>query len=373
MTCPSVALATQQACVYVVEGFLKEGYWVNTFSSDNQLTPQAWRHLASTHNVMVLTPQLLLNIMSFYKDVDNYSIFDEIDLLIMDECHHVRKEHAYNKIMTAYGATARCKTQVLGFTASPARTPDLEEGAENLNLLLDQMKARCIVLDDTNEEVQKHVPAAKEETAYCDEREEDIQYARTIGEFMYNSCLRYLCPLVGKVRGVMRLTDQSLADMVMGLMSSTFENWSKITTEKLQENEALPQAECADLISSIELLRACNNSLDLVNDAGFESSLKVLAQRILEIGTVVASAATGSPKMMFTQLLAGLYCSGMIQSIAPVLQAYQMNPFPMEYSKFPRFIQLVQFLERFKDQDELHGMVFVKTRDGVYHLAKMLR
>ena len=320
---------------------------------------------------MVLTPQLLLNVMDFYRDVD-YSIFNEIDLLILDECHHVRKEHAYNKIMTAHKNTKNCKTQVLGFTASPTRSPDVEEGEQNLDLLLNQMQARCIVLTETNSEVQQHVPSAKEETAYAEEREEDVYFARYMGRFMYSACYRYINPLVGHVAGVLRLPDQSLADMGLGLMSSTFENWAKLTVEKLLQREEMLWMERTDIVSSVELLRACNNSLDLVNDAGFESSLKVLAQRILEISSVFGKDMDTST-CIYPSLLAGVYSTRMIQSITPVLQAFNMSPYPSGHSRFPRFVKLVQFLERYKEQEELHGMVFVKTRDGVYHLAKMLR
>lgn len=126
--CPTVPLATQQACVYVVEGFLEEGYWVNTFSSDNPLPVEAWEHLAKSHNVMVLTPQLLLNVIDYYRNKPGYSVLTHIDLLvspvftksteigilqILDECHHVRKEHAYNKIVKELRRDENCKTQVL--------------------------------------------------------------------------------------------------------------------------------------------------------------------------------------------------------------------------------------------------------------------
>lgn len=369
--CPSVALATQQACVYVVEGFLKEGHWVNTFSSDNQLTPQAWRHLASTHNVMVLTPQLLLNVMEFYKDVDRYSIFNEIDLLILDECHHVRKEHAYNKIMSVHRATPGCKTQVIGFTASPARCPDVVEGEENLTHLLDQMQAKCVVLTDANLEVQRHVPSAREETVTAEMRQEDVDFGRYLGRFMYTAFLRYFSPMVGKVGGIIKASDQTLTDFGLGVMSSHFENWSKLSSEEISKNKDLTQAERTDILSSIELLRACNTSLDLINDTGFESALKVLSQKILDIGSIFRTS--NEPKLMFPNLLNGVYCTRMIQSIASVLHAFDMSPYPATYSRFPRFIKLVQFLERFKDYPVMHGIVFVKTRDGVYHLAKMLR
>lgn len=372
VVCPSIALSVQQACVFVVEGFLEDRYWVSAFSSNNQLIPQAWRHLACAHNVMVMTPQLLLNVMDFYKDVEGYSIFTEIDLLILDECHHVRKEHAYNKIMTAHREAKGRKPQVLGFTASPTRSPDLEEGEENLKKLLDQMQAVCLVLGEESPEVQHHVPSAKEETAYAEVRIEDDQFARSIGRFVYSACQRYIQPLIGRVNGVFKLSDRSLTDLGMGMLSSSFENWAKLTSEKIKEGRDLSTNGLTDFLSAIELLRACNSALELIQDTGFESALKVLAQRMVEINTKLGAVAD-EPGCIFPGILAGIYSCSMVQSVSPVLHAYSMSPNPTIFSSFPRFIILVKFLERFMDQETLHGMVFVKTRDGVYHIAKMLR
>lgn len=86
VVCPTVPLATQQAAVYVVEGFLQERYWVNVFSAENQLRPELWNHLVQSHNVMVMTPQVLLNVMSHlqkeYPLKHGNSLFNTIEMLV---------------------------------------------------------------------------------------------------------------------------------------------------------------------------------------------------------------------------------------------------------------------------------------------------
>lgn len=55
--------------------------------------------LLKTHDVVILTAQILLNAL-----VKNNLKISDITLLIFDECHHTNKDHAYNKIMQNYMA-----------------------------------------------------------------------------------------------------------------------------------------------------------------------------------------------------------------------------------------------------------------------------
>lgn len=91
VVCPTVPLATQQAAVYVVEGFLQERYWVNTFNSENQLRPELWEYIAQSHNVMVMTPQIFINVMEYFNreqpmDEGNH-VFHTIEMLVSNSNH----------------------------------------------------------------------------------------------------------------------------------------------------------------------------------------------------------------------------------------------------------------------------------------------
>lgn len=75
--------------------------------------------------------------------------------------------------------------------------------------------------------------------------------------------------------------------MRKGINSSFFENWTKTTLENVEKNSPdMPYYQRVDIMTSCELLRCCNNSLDLLKDAGFESSLKYLAKKCTELSQV---------------------------------------------------------------------------------------
>lgn len=76
---------------------------------------------------------------------------------------------------------------------------------------------------------------------------------------------------------------------------------------------------------------------------------------------------------MYPKLLAGLYAVRPIQNATTVLQAFRLSPDSSNFERLPRFVELVKFLESYSEQERFHGIVFVKTRDGVFHLASMLR
>ncbi|GMH38264.1 hypothetical protein BSKO_06148 [Bryopsis sp. KO-2023] len=374
--CPTVPLATQQACVYVVEGFLQERYWVNVFTAENQLKPELWDQLVYTHNVMVMTPQTFLNVMFYYEKRYPVSggnqIFHTIDMLVLDECHHTRKEHPYNKIMHAYRATDGCQTQILGFTASPVKSTQLEECKIDLDNLLKNMRAKCVVIGDENEEVQKYVPSARERTVYTQARPADQAFALSIGRFMWEACKKHFQPLAGTVSGVVAVPETCKPDMCKGVHSSFFENWAKTTGEQLEKNYNLSYFKRRDIMCSCELIRCCNNSLDLLKDGGFESSLKYLAKKCTELSQKL-SGQLNFHEFIYPKILAGLYATRPIQSAKTVLQAFRMSPDASDFKRLPRFVELVKFLDGYSENETFHGIVFVKTREGVYHLASMLR
>ncbi|GMH37540.1 hypothetical protein BSKO_05413 [Bryopsis sp. KO-2023] len=373
--CPTVPLATQQASVFVVEGFLQERFWVNVFSSDNPLKPETWEIMRRTHNVMVMTPQLLLNVMEFVRTnnpiEEGNAIFYGIDLLVLDECHHTRKEHAFNKIMREYKETPGCRMQVLGFTASPAKSKTEEECREELGNLLGSLDATMVVITEDNDEVKAFVPGASELEAWTEPRKEDSVFARALGAYVMKACRNYLLPLVGKVEGVRKLQESCMVDFACGRTSTFFESWVRTCGESVEANKSLKEFEKIDLVASFHLIRCCNTALDLLTDAGFESAMRYLAKKTTELSLTFA----GDPDFqswIYPKLVAGLYCLQPIQQISTVLQAFHVSPEGLS-QRFPRFVELVKFLLEYSKQQQFHGIVFVKTRDGVYHLGSMLR
>ncbi|KAH9103367.1 hypothetical protein LEN26_015300 [Aphanomyces euteiches] len=75
-----------------------------------------WRYELSLHSVYVCTPEILRILL-----VKGYTSFSRINLLVLDECHHVNKRHPYNQIMKMYKPSDLSMPRVFGTTACPTR------------------------------------------------------------------------------------------------------------------------------------------------------------------------------------------------------------------------------------------------------------
>ncbi|KAF0729011.1 hypothetical protein Ae201684P_003479 [Aphanomyces euteiches] len=75
-----------------------------------------WRYKLSLHSVYVCTPEILRILL-----VKGYTSFSRINLLVLDECHHVNKRHPYNQIMKMYKPSDLSMPRVFGTTACPTR------------------------------------------------------------------------------------------------------------------------------------------------------------------------------------------------------------------------------------------------------------
>lgn len=282
---------------------------------------------------MIITPQIMLNILLYYCTVFGAeSVFTKIDMIIIDECHHVRKEHAYNKIMTCYRNISTSRPQVIVFTVSPTRSKGIEEGEENMKFLLQQMEAKCVVLDECNREMADCVPSPKEETVFCEQRPEDINCQVDLGRFIVGVVHRYLIRLVGKINGLFQIPKHALADLSSREMSPFFENWAGSVLDSLDQRTSLDPSKKSDLSSCIRLLRICNDSLGLLNDAGFESTIKMIAEGITKIAE---QQDTRNREGMFPLVLCGLCSCCTIRSIPLVQQAFGMSNAGLAYSLFP--------------------------------------
>ncbi|XP_020906364.1 probable ATP-dependent RNA helicase DDX58, partial [Exaiptasia diaphana] len=117
--------------------------------------------LLKTHDVIVLTAQILLNALQ--KGSVKIS---QITLLVFDECHHTNKDHNYNKIMQNYMALKYQSDpniklpQIVGLTASfGTRRSNTTQNTQNYILqICANMDASCISTVRTNlKELKKNV------------------------------------------------------------------------------------------------------------------------------------------------------------------------------------------------------------------------
>ena len=90
----------------------------------------------------------------------------QISLLVFDECHHTRKNHAYNGIMREYFQIAiDGRPKVFGMTASPIWNP--KNAAESLATLERNLDAKVIAVKEHVDELAGHSPRPEEVSVYA--------------------------------------------------------------------------------------------------------------------------------------------------------------------------------------------------------------
>ncbi|KAI3750881.1 hypothetical protein L2E82_21772 [Cichorium intybus] len=145
---PTVVLVKQQAeNVRKLVDLKVEEYWgekgVDFWNAAD------WKKEQDENQLMVMTPQILLNALSH-----RFLRMDTIKLLIFDECHHAKKKHAYALIMKEfYHPQLRVEgselPRVLGMTASPVEakvsnsSEDYWEQISNLETVLNSKVYTC--------------------------------------------------------------------------------------------------------------------------------------------------------------------------------------------------------------------------------------
>jgi endoribonuclease Dicer len=81
--------------------------------------------------------------------------------MVFDECHHTRKNHAYNGIMREYFQwPSEQRPKIFGMTASPIWNP--KDAAESLATLERNLDAKVIAVREHVEELADHSPRPNE-------------------------------------------------------------------------------------------------------------------------------------------------------------------------------------------------------------------
>lgn len=111
---PTNALANQQSSV--LRANLPAAYTVTTANADT-LKTESFRGDMAQSNVLVGTHGSLLELFTHHKDLFH---FDNVNLLVLDECHHATGESDYVRLMKLYHDRPVAKRpRILGLTASP--------------------------------------------------------------------------------------------------------------------------------------------------------------------------------------------------------------------------------------------------------------
>lgn len=85
----------------------------------------------------------------------------QVSLIVFDECHHTRKNHAYNGIMREYfQESPEKRPKVFGMTASPIWNP--RDAVESLATLERNLDAKVIAVREHVAELADHSPRPRE-------------------------------------------------------------------------------------------------------------------------------------------------------------------------------------------------------------------
>ncbi|PNY04416.1 endoribonuclease dicer 3a-like protein, partial [Trifolium pratense] len=127
---------------------------------------RCWQKEVSDNDVMVMTPQILLDALR-----KAFLSIEMIRLMVLDECHWASGNHPYAKIMTEFYHPANEKPKIFGMTASPvgkrgvSSTLVCEDQISDLENILDCQS--YVVKDRT--EMDAYIPSAKESCRFYDQ------------------------------------------------------------------------------------------------------------------------------------------------------------------------------------------------------------
>ncbi|XP_058069603.1 endoribonuclease Dicer homolog 3a [Magnolia sinica] len=161
---PTVNLINQQFEVIKTHTDFKVAEYYGDKGVDNW-SAQSWEKEISTQEVMVMTPQILLDALR-----NAFLTLDMIRLMIFDECHRASGRHPYTRIMKEFYHRSGRKPSVFGMTASPvvrkgvSSAMDCEDQIAELESILDSKV--CTVEDRA--ELELFVPSAQEINRYYD-------------------------------------------------------------------------------------------------------------------------------------------------------------------------------------------------------------
>ncbi|CAK9137646.1 unnamed protein product [Ilex paraguariensis] len=123
---PTVHLVHQQFEVIKVNTNLHVGEYYGAKGVD-EWNIMSWEKEINEHDVLVMTPQILLDALrkAFLR-------FEIVCFIIIDECHRATGNHPYAKIMKEFYSNSKKKPRIFGMTASPV----IRKGYEFCDLIL---------------------------------------------------------------------------------------------------------------------------------------------------------------------------------------------------------------------------------------------
>ncbi|MEW5299459.1 MAG: hypothetical protein WDW36_002474 [Sanguina aurantia] len=193
---PTVNLTLQHYHQFCKAGFAESGWPVKYCSSDCHMSADDYSGFLHGNSVLIAVHQCFLNLLTCNPPEAAVS---EFDLLILDECHHTKKEHPYSMILSTYNKTLNPRTQLLGFTASPAGHTDKASLEVKMFALKKRLCAELYVIKEGDSEVQEAAPSPDEIDKLVPRRPVDRDMETNLHSFFLLGC-----SIVGEISRVGR-------------------------------------------------------------------------------------------------------------------------------------------------------------------------
>ncbi|XVE97781.1 hypothetical protein REPUB_Repub03eG0048300 [Reevesia pubescens] len=161
---PTVHLVNQQFEYIKVHTNLEVEQYYGAKGVD-EWNADCWEKEIKEHDVLVMTPQILLDALR-----NAFLSLEMMSLMIIDECHRATGNHPYAKIMKEFYHKSNNKPKIFGMTASPV----ISKGVSSSNDCEGQMSELESVLDsliytiEDRTEMEAYVPSAKESCRFFD-------------------------------------------------------------------------------------------------------------------------------------------------------------------------------------------------------------
>ncbi|KAG2431919.1 hypothetical protein HYH02_013138 [Chlamydomonas schloesseri] len=322
------------------------------------------------------------------------------------------------------------RPRVLAVTASPASEAEMTRLDLNMSALLRRLGgARLYVVDEQQQvavgavggggvgggvggvgadpvQLEVHVEARAVDRWVMKKLQDfAIKAAEDLG-----TALRALRPMGQEAMDAHYALINGLDAALRGVRAAMSNPKAKATTQLDTLGQWLAQAKafaalygCPQLEGARHLLDGLRKGVELVEDAGLEAGLPYLARKVTELvadeegairngggggggGALLAAGAArggggcscGDVSVRVSALARDLLVQG---GLCVLPEAYGMSYVRccftsgwLEANTHPKFWALVEFLQRYRDGAGVcHGIVFVKTRQAVFHVSDMMR
>ncbi|PIN18423.1 Ribonuclease III [Handroanthus impetiginosus] len=119
---------------------------------------ETWEKEINGHDVLVMTPQILLDALR-----NAYISFDIFCFIVLDECHRATGNHPYARIMKEFYHKSTERPKIFGMTASPVikkGVSSIKDSKEQIGELESLLDSQVYTVGDSTE-LEEYIPSAK--------------------------------------------------------------------------------------------------------------------------------------------------------------------------------------------------------------------